>query len=334
MAIIIGFDLGDGDTLASKLNNASIATEMNMPGTDVEKHPVASFYARRNDGIVVIGTDALEENDAQELMVNFKKRPSKLAQEEREKMQLDVATFMDAIFLDSNFMRDIGVEDPTTDNEIVINIGYPTKWNREDAGYYLEMLQNCRFLQKYKEHQKTVHIDLKKESRAAILNLRYDDKDDQNEGQDILTKVPTGQFIVVFDFGSSTTDVTVVSKAQEYSVQSADYGDSNLGARLIDRAIYQEVLSLLSEDQKRTLKANSNLVNQAIGQCRATKEMYFRKPNPENVKNWKGKIPELLPAFPLKDHFTSEIIQKALAYRWPELNNRRQPRKTPNFPTR
>ncbi|MBP3693882.1 MAG: Hsp70 family protein [Thermoguttaceae bacterium] len=319
MAIIIGLDLGDGDTLASKLNANQKAIEMDMPGGRAPGHPVSSFYARANNGTVTIGNNALLQSNAQELMVNFKKRPSKLTEDEREKMRNDVKTFTDAIFLDNNFMQSIGGKNSIADNEIVINIGYPTKWNREDAGYYLEMLQSCSFLQEYKAKGKSVKIDLKKESRAAILNMRYDNKN----GQDILTKVPSGQFIVVFDFGSSTTDVTVVSKTEKYSVQSADYGDPNLGARLIDRGIYQEILSLLPEDKKRTLKADPNLENQAIGKCREAKEIYFNTPDSENqTDDYWYSVTKATRTFPLPDYFTSNIIQKALAHRWPELNNR------------
>lgn len=335
MANVYGYDLGDGDTIVSKINNNEKAVDLKMPGMKNEGIPIPSIYSFSDSNEVLVGYTALASKKLEELCINFKLRPTELSPEERTKMEKSVVAFTDAVFLSKEMVDQIGVENTTNDKEIIINIGYPTKWNQQDARLYREMLNKCTFKQKYQKKGKTVTFALQHESKAALLNTIYGSR------ENLLAKVQNGDFIVVFDFGSSTTDVTLISRKSDYHLEDLEEGDHKLGARLIERGIFKLVAEEMAKEQAgdsggsrgffasilemfAERKPIDSATNRCIFKCREAKEIYFNTSSPDEKSEdyWYSRITGIKRVFPLQDYFSSQLMKKALELKWPELGNR------------
>lgn len=335
MANVYGYDLGDGDTIISRINNDKKAVDLRMPGTRNEGVPIPSIYSFSDSNEVLVGYTALASKKLEVLCINFKMRPSELSPEERTKMEESVVAFTDAVFLSKEIMDQIGVENTTNDKEIIINIGYPTKWDQHDARLYREMLSKCTFIKKYQKKGKTVVFSLQQESKAALLNTIYGAK------ENLLAKIQNGDFIVVFDFGSSTTDVTLISRKSDYHLEDLEEGDHKLGARLIERGIFKLVAEEMAKEQAGDSGDNRGFLtsifemfterkpidsatNRCIFKCREAKEIYFNTSSPDEKSEdyWYSRVTGIKRVFPLQDYFSSQLMKQALELRWPELGNR------------
>lgn len=324
MTQYIGYDLGDGDTLVSYRRNAGEGIkDAHMPGRTAEQQgtPIPTLLAVDKDGATTIGKAALDLDrnktgggNLVELAVNFKRRPSTLGKDEYRVFKDRVVRFTDALFLHTEFFEK--TIDPA-DSEFFLRLGYPTLWNDEDVERYREILESCGFIEEYRKKGINVSVGLEKESRAAMLNIV--NRTEAGTASKENVKIENGSYIVVFDFGSSTTDVTVLQREGEYKVVPWDYGDCNLGARLIDRGIYDLVLEKLDSKTQQGLKNDDYLKSKSVYMCREAKERYFGYTDKERANvDWENAL-QAPKIFPLGWYFNGAMVHDAAALKRPEL---------------
>ena len=319
MTQYIGYDLGDGDTLVSFRRKGSDVENALMPGlTSGQKGgPIPTVLAIHEDGTVNIGKTAIETatpQDFAEISVNFKRRPSTLTKDEYNAFRDRVVRFTDALFLHEEFFKN--TIDPD-DSQLELRLGYPTLWNAEDVARYQKILKSCGFMEKYRKKGINVSLGLEKESRAAMLNI-VNRNDVATGSKNANVKIENGSYVVVFDFGSSTTDVTVLKRDGDYSVVPRDYGDCNLGARLIDRGIYRLIMEQLDSKLQEQHRGCAYLTSQSVYMCRGAKERYFTASPTERAKiDWESSLPSRR-VFPLGMYFDGALVHQATTIQWPD----------------
>jgi hypothetical protein len=128
------------------------------------------------------------------------------------------------------------------------------------------------------------NVIVRPESRAAFLDAR--ETGVLNESFEHIS-----DSVLIIDIGSSTTDFTLVKNYQEIPL---DFGHNHLGGGLMDRQIFDKLLSLYSPSEKEIvlMKFNENpsLQSKCLLKCREVKEKYFLNPNNKNGF-WKSGEP-------------------------------------------
>ena len=175
-----------------------------------------------------------------------------------------VQTFTNAIFSNEQFQQSIQMNLVNCD-EIIICVGYPTKWNDLDQIIYEAILKGSIIGQE-KYLNKPCSFILAAESRAAYLCLK---------DKGVVQNTPQGTCSLLIDVGSSTIDVTAVTQdSRNYSYND---GNNYLGVRSIDFMIkdwYFEKLktSGFSNAIEDIIKDNPSQKNSVILKCRKAKE--------------------------------------------------------------
>ncbi len=316
MTQYIGYDLGDGDALVSYRRNDGYEVIMNarMPGHTAEQQgtPMPALLSVGKYGATTIGKVAVfGSGNLVELFVNSQRRPAAMKKEEYRAFKTGVVKFTDALFLHKEFFEK--TIDPA-DSRLVLYISRPTLWNEEDVARYQEILESCSFIEVYRKRGINVEVRLEEKARAVVLNIVK-----RQTAYEANVQFDDGAYAVVFNFGASTTDVTVLQREGEYKVVPWDYGDCNLGARLIDRGIYNLVLEKLDSKTQQYLKNDDFLKSKSVYICREAKERYFGYTDKERANvDWENAL-QAPRFFPLGWHFDGSTVREALATQWPEL---------------
>lgn len=299
----IGYDLGDGETIANVVFHDSdekalkeIPKDLTMPGEKTEGKAIPTAFALENgtEKVVFASYIAQASEDVHDIHTNFKRRPSDLLSDRSaaenafhsvddaswdklnsfmtpalEEYKDNVTRFTDAVFGNADFKERLkGLIAGQGDiAEIVVCVGHPTKWDKLDCAIYKAVLKESIFGQRtYLDVP--ISILVAAESRAAFLYVR--DSGSSN-----------GKFnnmVLLIDVGSSTIDVTAVEGNARNNAYNA--GHNYLGARIIDALIMEWYLDKLKEKEEyeeyeELIKQNPNMENALLISCRLAKELIY-----------------------------------------------------------
>ena len=239
----VGFDLGHGEsavTLAKSGSNTEPAV-VEMAGNKV----TITAVGVEESGRVRIGEGALDH--CKEAYIRFKGRDFS-----NPNTKVPLKLFSKEII--SNLIENNKIMGG--DNTCFV-VGCPSGWSPEDRKAYSDLLEEAGLS----------HVNIIAESRAAFLHSRESAELQVTENELI------GDVLII-DIGSSTTDFTAVSNLRERPIDS---GEVNLGAGLIDEALFNELLN--NQDNKDQLLEifNENPVYKIKCElrCRKAKEQYF-----------------------------------------------------------
>jgi len=347
MQFFVGYDLGDGETSLHLLKGLDVSKKdppdpILLPGRK-NPGPIPIILARTAGRLATVGEDALSSTATvvEEFCVNFKHKPSTLIDDrhierflsQSERSKLDgvppnwpqdpawkkltdlkdrVVEFTDAIFLNQRVSAFI----TNGTNKIDVFIGHPTTWTKIDVQLYRRIIeQTCLAKCKDRLTHLPLYVNLEMESRAAFLQTRASEKFKVKQLHD-------GAYAVVFDFGSSTADVTIVS-GLDVDEKLKDEGDHSLGARLIDEGIFNYICGAMSEEDRNRfegIKDNTlNYKERCIYKCRLAKEEYFSAdPDARTGRSFGGSIK----GFSIDDHLNHTAMQKILNTPQPKLENK------------
>ena len=301
MRFFVGYDLGDGEASLHLLKgveaDGSDVKGIPLPGRRNEG-PIPTILARKPGKLAAVGQDAVSSREGvEQFSVNFKRRPSTLitpgrldeffslsggseqggecpdwpedaAWQSLTELKNRVVEFTDAIFLNHKVSSFI----TSGTDEIDVFVGHPTTWTERDVELYRRIFeQTCLGKDKNRLTTLPLRFNLEKESRAAFLQTRA-------SGGFKLEELLEGAHAVLFDFGSSTTDVTIVSGLR-LDESLKDEGHPNLGARLIDEGIFDYVCEAMPPDEGRYFEQlrekTPNFKERCVYHCRLAKEQYF-----------------------------------------------------------
>lgn len=316
MKFFVGYDLGDGETMVHLLKgiDSEKLEGIALPGEENAKPIPTVFSIKLKEGkeIVSVGQDAIKSRGSiQEFHINVKRRPSTKDGQSLTELKNSIVNFTNGIFSDQrvvSFITD-GAE------EIHLFIGHPTTWNEKDIEIYHQIFQQTVLGKGWLEKIR-LHFHLEKESMAAFLQSRA-------SKQFKIDQLQKGSHAVVFDFGSSTTDVTVIS-GLKVDDSLKDEGDPNLGARLIDQAIYEYVHQAMSEEDREDFdRFRRNPKNQGVKKkyiyfCRQAKEDYFSTRKDSREDRGFGPSPR---RFDIPEYLDHQAMQVILNQKMPELGN-------------
>ena len=224
---VIGIDFGHAETSANLCEiEWDVRGEMQKSKPEdivlwrnSEEKILVSAISKTKDGDIFIHRDALKYIEGNNFRIGFKAKPQSL-KGEKEQLMVD---FMRAVY-----NRVLQAEDVLTPDNHIVYIARPSGWqDRKSKELYCEMAIEAGI----------PLAGLTSESRAAIFYAR-------NPSISFSTDISKGA--LVFDLGSSTLDLTYLSK----TVGPFDQGD-NLGASIIDDAIYKR---MILQDNKQLAK--------------------------------------------------------------------------------
>lgn len=334
MSVYIGYDLGDGDTSISvyyKENAKWNMEQVAMPQLAAGE-AMPSIVGKTPDGKVEVGAYALTTSDLglQELSINFKRRPSTLTKNEFSEFKEQVVMFTNELFSlvkGQCFAKDVF----SVEKKFILAVGHPTTWTDDDIEKYRSIIIDSDLFKKTDNFtgrkETTISLQLHPESHAALMNF-INSKNGNDDYAISVEDVPVGKCAVVFDFGSSTADVTVLQN--NGGVIDADgerLGNSNLGARYIDAAIYEEIVKSLDEDDKerfeKLLKVNQDtLPAQCKYYCRLAKQQYYIAVSQGKNANSCSYLDIRRKGFSINNYFSDEVMRCALAHKFKELGGR------------
>ncbi len=340
MSIYIGYDLGDGDTSVVIYSSDRRTGKWEAP--KVQKLPhmekgeaLPSIVGKDDKDNAIIGAYALLGSKVikfEELSINFKRMPTTLSPEELDDYRKQVVLFTDVLFSQLSNAPDQGLKtlcEVSQETDVVISVGHPTTWSDEDIALYRDILSSAKVFSRPEEIFEvdgiTTKLQLHPESKAALMSF-VNQKKENNHSCFSVEDVPPDASIAVFDFGSSTSDVTIlINNNGAIETDEELLGDPNLGARYIDRAIYEKILEMSEPDDQtrfRTLlKHNPALEAQCIYYCRLAKQTYYNALAVGPVKELWVRGPKKV-GFELEDFFaedSGEIMNRALMRSIPEL---------------
>jgi hypothetical protein len=323
--LYIGYDLGDGETQLSMLSpdQESLPESVQMPTAEGNNEPIITAYAVNGDEIV-LGKNLLGEDVMKlaKFYANFKVKPTEviktLPQEDQETIrqmckahdtrgimavlrryensQIEMAKcvreFTNAILTHQQVSKNlISYQDKC--DEISLFIGHPTKWNKDDILIYKAMLEDSivgKGELVFDGHHIPLTFNVEPESRAAFLHGRKKYLLQGNKGWEI------NKYTLVVDVGSSTLDVSAMSGLEADNAH--DDGHPFLGARLIDKAIYNYYRKVLSKNEglsnlDRLVQQNPTVEKLFILACRKTKETYFSSTEALRVLSPIDNVPDV-----------------------------------------
>lgn len=328
MSVYIGYDLGDGDTSITKYSRdiygAMTASAVTFSTLQRGEALPSVESVDSKTGTIRIGVEAiLGSQNVEEVLVNFKRRPTTLNDAEFSAFRKAVLNFTNQLFRDREIRS---VFQNAEEHEYIVAVGFPTTWNDDDEKLYREIFENTEMVtnpQSYfsRDDEIKVVVELYRESYAAMMSFV------NRKGSFSLEELEEEDSAVVFDFGSSTADVTVLRKKDGgVSVdEGIRLGNDSLGARYIDRSIAELIIRQLDGDSKSRyellLKANPGNYQKVVYHSRLLKQQYFEI---ENV-SIRGSHEYFSPrtrdtlGFRLDDYFTAKLMEEALSAPIPEL---------------
>lgn len=249
-ALIVGFDLGHGETAIATTYAARSAspTVLRLPGSSRRQHVTA--VAEHPQRGVLIGEHAAAARDVSAFYLAFKS-PDIDDESVRRPVALFVGRLVEAL-------RESG--DIAYDGDVRWVFGAPSGWSRELRARYELMLASFGL----------AGVEVIPESRGALLYAR-----DAGEVEVEPDRLAAGVLIV--DIGSSTTDYTSVVSLRATPL---DDGNPYLGAALIDREILRRVLAAHPERARLEELVHDSPADRRRLEliCRRSKEEYYSTP--------------------------------------------------------
>lgn len=303
----IGYDLGDGETItdvvtleAGKSTSKTVFENMTMPNTVTPGQAMPTVFAYDESGKVMFAQTITEEPEAvQDIIVNFKRRPSDLLKNRSDmndselidflkkasdwpdasvwadgnsaemlNFKKSVIVFTNAIFSDASYINRLKSLAQSSE-EIVFCVGHPTNWSELDIAIYERILKNS-ILGRGKYEGKKSSIILEAESRAAFL---------YSKDREAFGRLPKGSSVLLIDVGSSTIDITAMTAASNNHQYNS--GNNYLGARSIDFMIRDWYLEQIKKNPvnwsmyQDLVKNNPTIPNALTLSCRLAKERLY-----------------------------------------------------------
>lgn len=251
---VIGIDFGHGETSAAKCKieweKEAGQRELDVRDIDLDraarKKVITSAICRTEDDDIKIGDEAFDHmTDNNGIRIGFKQKPESL-KGENERLMID---FMKVVY---SRIREYCEE--LTDTNHVVYIARPSGWVEEESKeLYRQMALEAGI----------PLAGLTSESRAAIFYAK------KGPSINFANKISNGA--IVFDLGSSTVDFTYLSSG----VKPIDGGD-NLGASIIDEAIYEKMI-LANPAAKEFVQKHPQYVDALKFKARKFKEQAYSK---------------------------------------------------------
>ena len=242
---ILGFDLGDGESAVTLLDEDSTVEPRVMPLCG--KNSLISAVGVK-DGRIVIGEAASVTDGAAEAKVRFKSR-----------YLTDPAASADVRAFAQGVMNELVRTQPALMAEVSRTVvGCPAGWGDGRREQYAALLESAGF----------PNVSVVPEPRAAFLYARH------ARGLRVSPELMKKSAMVI-DVGSSTTDFAYIVDGRQQNVSL--FGDTNLGGGLIDERILAHALAA-SKDGKaiRAVFAESSAWRSYCElEARRLKESYF-----------------------------------------------------------
>ena len=214
---ILGFDLGDGESAVTLLDEDSTVEPRVMPLCG--KNSLISAVGVK-DGRIVIGEAASVTDGAAEAKVRFKSR-----------YLTDPAASADVRAFAQGVMNELVRTQPALMAEVSRTVvGCPAGWGDGRREQYAALLESAGF----------PNVSVVPEPRAAFLYARH------ARGLRVSPELMKKSAMVI-DVGSSTTDFAYIVDGHQQNVSL--FGDTNLGGGLIDERILAHALAA-SKDGK------------------------------------------------------------------------------------
>ncbi|MBD2126865.1 hypothetical protein NDI39_22990 [Microcoleus sp. ZQ-A2] len=205
----IGFDLGHGETAVAKARIESIEPP-EMLEINNKKVQITALGWHPELGYL-IGEQALIQAGVTQLQISFKKKPNNDLNYRKT-----ILNFLEAYY---RLLKDSKqIEGGTTSQFFV---GCPSGWSVSDREEYQILLKESGI----------PLLSVVPESRAAFMQAKEAGKLDYDKLKSA---------VLIVDIGSSTTDFTLVKSLHEIPI---DFGSNDLGASLIDKAIFARTLA-------------------------------------------------------------------------------------------
>lgn len=291
----IGFDIGDGESIIELATSANDNVQpATMPGQNASGQSIPTLFAVDNKGNGIFADQvAADYEDIQRVEMNFKRCPgdmisvpeiraSELLQIEAEEL-LDepefqsgpikdyadrLCAFVDIVLNDDKF-KERARAFAANCEDCVICVGHPTNWTALDCHIYRAILLKS-VIGEGVYLKLPMTLSLESESRAAFLYIK----------NTYLVKLKEGEVVGLMDVGSSTIDISVMTKNSRDCIY--DSGSNYLGARSIDYLILnyyiEEIEKKNSEDAARLkdlLTNDETAFRSLLLNCRFAKEAVF-----------------------------------------------------------
>lgn len=308
MRLFIGFDIGDAESIVEMAVSASNDVQpATMPGKNTSGQAIPTLYAYDEDGNSVFADQvAADYDDLTRVEMNFKRQPSSLLTLSdgriSELLCIDPHKLMDEPEFQSGPIREFAAKLCTFVNLVLTNdsfverarafavncddcvicVGHPTNWNALDHHIYEAILQKS-VIGEETYIGLPISLSLEYESRAAFLYIK----------NTYAVKLADGEFVGLMDVGSSTIDISVLTKNSRDCVY--DSGSNFLGARGIDYLILEYYISEIEKDPqdgmllKNILENNRAAFRSLLINCRFAKEQIFSNSS-MNKSKIKAKI--------------------------------------------
>lgn len=311
--LILGFDLGDGESLISYQNydfdNSFIGynpSYVSLLGQHENAKPTPTILFKNRRGEWNFNIQTIASQNITDIILNFKKQPSsffsldKISNSDIENnieflaMKEKIITFVDFLFQNalSHFITE---SDIGQIGEVIICVGHPTKWNSVDVQLYKKILQETvigKDIFHIGEKKYPSQLWLFPESQAAFLYARNE------HGQ----KWDIEKSRLLIDIGSSTIDVTAVSG------ENRVYNDGNnyLGARIFDYLIRELYYKKVKNKGNYSylldaINQNENVKKSFLFQSRMVKEEFFNSTPERETIGFKEKSKELRVEFSMEE---------------------------------
>ncbi|GAK58542.1 hypothetical protein U27_05516 [Candidatus Vecturithrix granuli] len=251
---IIGFDFGHGETALARTTSAAEGVEPEMLEIFGRKNHITALAVAKREQRTLIGEQAVNAADVEELHIGFKPTRQRLASPEyQDLIRRFIRTYLNLLHESKQLQNHIPP---------LFVVGAPSGWGSQERDVYVRLLQDSGMQR----------VTVEKESRAAFLHIK------ESKAFDIRADHLMKRVLII-DIGSSTTDFTLVTHLEAQALE--DFGQ-DVGAGLIDQAIFDRTLERLAsvqpEERQRleTIFAeNAHIQRRCLILCRKGKEEYF-----------------------------------------------------------
>jgi hypothetical protein len=250
--LIVGFDLGHGDTALASSRFASTDEPKPMPVNG--ERVIPTLVSRLKDGRVLVGAAAVQSSEPSVQSFERFKTPRLVEGDQPTGGANATRMFVEAIF--SALKADRQIEDL---NKTRVFVGHPSGWPQASVDAYRDLFARSGL----------PFVVMVPESRAAFVHAR--------ESRELhVTMDELSRRVLIMDFGSSTADFTATVGL---ATQPLDFGDVSLGAGIIDGLIMERMVAT-SDKASELRDALEQLPGKRVHfahKCRLAKESYFNR---------------------------------------------------------
>ena len=207
---ILGFDLGDGESAVTLLEESSTIEPRVIPLGG--RTSILSAVGERN-GKIVIGEEASVLLGSENMQVRFKSRY--LTDPDAS---LEIRRFAQGVYAELTRTEPALMAEVTT-----TVVGCPAGWGERRREQYAALMESAGF----------PNVRVVPESRAAFMYARH------ARGLRVDPKLMQHSAIVI-DIGSSTTDFAYIVDGHQQNLSL--FGDTNLGGGLLDELILKKCI--------------------------------------------------------------------------------------------